>query len=384
MSAAAKTPAQSPMKAAIKASTKAAIKAATKPPTKAVTKSPAKPPAKAVTKSPIKENNRQAELLNALPPVRGKLKANKSLADMTWFRTGGAADILFVPADRDDLQYFLNHTPSDIPITMLGAGSNTLVRDNGVAGITIKLGKAFADMRRIDNDIIHVGAAALDMTVARWAAKTGLSGLEFYSGIPGAIGGALRMNAGAYGRETADCFIRAWAFDKYGKQYELTKQDMGFTYRTCAADDELIFISAEYQTVPADKAKIVAHMNEIAAKREATQPIRSRTGGSTFRNPQSGSRGGSQSGSRGGSQSEAQKTEKPIKKAWALIDEAGCRGLRKGDAQMSEQHCNFIINHGTASASDIETLGEDVRARVKSNSGVFLEWEIKRIGEASQ
>jgi len=324
----------------------------------------AKLPAQSATQPPIEANSRQAELLNALPPVRGKIKTNHSLADMTWFRTGGAADILFVPADKDDLRYFLNHTPSDIPITMLGAGSNTLVRDKGVAGIVIKLGKTFADINRKDNDIVHVGAAALDMTVARWAAKEGLSGLEFYSGIPGAIGGALRMNAGAYGRETADCFVRAWALDKYGKQYELTKQDMGFAYRSCSVDDELIFISAEYQTTPADKAKMIAHRNEIAAKREATQPIRARTGGSTFRNPQHMSQG----------------ADKVTKKAWALIDEAGCRGLRKGDAQMSEQHCNFIINHGTASATDIETLGEEVRARVKSNSGVFLEWEIKRIG----
>lgn len=295
-------------------------------------------------------------LLERLPQVRGELIADAPLAPLTWFRVGGPAEVLFRPADADDLAYFLANTPLDIPVMVVGVGSNLLVRDGGVAGVVIRLGKAFMFSEALDGFRVRAGTAALDVAVARTAQEAGIAGLEFYRGIPGSIGGALRMNGGAYERETKDVLIEAVALDRQGKRHVLSNADMHYTYRHCGAPEELIFIEATFQGHAGDKAEILARMDEITAKREASQPIRTRTGGSTFKNPQG-------------------------HKSWQLIDAAGGRGLRHGGAQVSELHCNFLINLGEASAADIEDLGEDVRARVKATSGVTLEWEIKKIGE---
>ena len=309
----------------------------------------------------------EKEIMPDLPEIRGKYRAGLALSDMTWFRVGGAADVVFSPADEDDLQHFLKNCPSDIPVTVLGAGSNTLVRDKGVSGVVIKLGKAFADVTvDIGDDghgVVAAGAAALDVAVSRLAAKHSLSGLEFFRGIPGSIGGALRMNAGAYGGETADVFEHAIAYDLQGQRLEFTPADMGFAYRHCGLPEDLIFTSARFKAVAGDVAEIESRMDEISRSRETSQPIRSRTGGSTFRNPGGANPAGP--------------------KAWKLIDAAGCRGLWQGDAQVSEQHCNFLINHGAATAADLETLGETVREKVLETGGVELHWEIKRIGEAA-
>jgi UDP-N-acetylmuramate dehydrogenase len=306
------------------------------------------------------------EIIPSLPEIRGKYRAGLALSDLTWFRVGGAADVLFSPADEDDLQHFLKNCPSDIPVTVLGAGSNTLVRDKGVSGVVIKLGKAFADVTvamRDGDAVVIAGAAALDVAVSRLAAKHSLSGLEFFRGIPGSIGGALRMNAGAYGGETADVFDHAIGYDLQGQRLEFTSADMGFAYRHCGLPEDVIFTSAQFKTSAGDAAVIQSRMDEISRSRETSQPIRSRTGGSTFRNP-------------GGANPDGPK-------AWKLIDAAGCRGLWQGDAQVSEQHCNFLINHGQATATDLETLGETVRRKVLETGGVELHWEIKRIGEAA-
>jgi UDP-N-acetylmuramate dehydrogenase len=291
-----------------------------------------------------------------MPNLRGHLLANRSLAELTWFRVGGPAQVLFIPDDEDDLAYFLANLPSDIPVTVVGLGSNLIVRDAGVVGVAIRLGRGFGDVT-VEGLNLRAGAAVPDVKVARAAQEAGLSGLSFLRGIPGSIGGALRMNGGAYGREIKDALLEARAVDRSGKVHHLSNADMGFSYRHSAVPDEYVFTRALFRAARGDPAVIAAEMDKITEAREATQPVRSRTGGSTFKNP-------------------------PGQKAWQLIDAAGCRGLRVGDAQVSEMHCNFLINLGKATAADIETLGETVRQRVNDSSGVALEWEIKRVGIA--
>lgn len=299
------------------------------------------------------------ELSAAAPKLRGRLLANQSLAEITWFRVGGPAQVLFTPADEEDLAYFLASVPHH-PVTVIGLGSNLIVRDGGVPGIVIRMARGFADVAIEDEAKIRAGVAVPDVKVARAAADASLAGLAFYRGVPGAIGGALRMNAGAYGGETKDVLIRANAVSRSGEKVAFSNADMGYSYRHCSVPDEYIFTEALFQAKPGSKDEIAAEMENITERREATQPIKSRTGGSTFKNP-------------------------PGHKAWQLIDAAGCRGLVVGDAQVSELHCNFLINRGNATAADVEGLGEEVRRRVKENSGVELEWEIKRIGvEANQ
>ncbi|MDE1173442.1 MAG: UDP-N-acetylmuramate dehydrogenase [Parvibaculaceae bacterium] len=295
-------------------------------------------------------------LIDRLPSVRGELVENAPLAPFTWFRVGGAAEVLFRPVDADDLADFLAATPADVPVTVIGVGSNLLVRDGGVAGVVIRLGRGFSAIGAQAGARLRAGAAALDVAVARAAQEAGIAGLEFYRGIPGAIGGALRMNAGAHGGETKDVLVEAVALDRQGRRHVFANADMGFGYRHASVPEDMIFIEAVFAGRPGEKAAIAARMEEITAAREASQPIRTRTGGSTFRNPEG-------------------------HKAWQLIDGAGARGLMVGGAQVSEMHCNFLINTGNATAADIETLGEEVRARVKASSGVTLEWEIRRIGE---
>ncbi|HZP08306.1 UDP-N-acetylmuramate dehydrogenase [Methyloceanibacter sp.] len=294
-------------------------------------------------------------LVASLPELRGKLKSDAPLKDFTWFRVGGPAEVLYSPADEADLAYFLGAAPSDIPITVIGLGSNLLVRDGGIRGVVIRLGKGFGEIAVEDGHRLRVGAAVPDVKVARAAADAGISGLSFYRGIPGCVGGALRMNGGAHGRETSEVVVEVRAVDRTGKVRVLPVEDLRYEYRHCGAPEDLIFTEALFQGEPGDPAKILAEMDDIAAYREQAQPIKSRTGGSTFKNP-------------------------PGKKAWQLIDAAGCRGLSVGDAKVSEMHCNFLINEGNASGADIEELGETVRARVKETSGVELEWEIKRLG----
>jgi UDP-N-acetylmuramate dehydrogenase len=297
-----------------------------------------------------------SSLIERLPLVRGELVENAPLAPLTWFRVGGAAEVLFRPVDADDLAAFLAAVPDDVPLTIIGVGSNLLVRDGGVAGVVIRLGRGFMQIEALPGRRVRAGTAALDVAVARAAQEAGIAGLEFYRGIPGSIGGALRMNGGAYLRETKDVLVEAVALDRKGRRHVLTNADMHYTYRHCGAAEDLIFVEATFQGEAGDKAEILARMDEITAKREASQPIRTRTGGSTFKNPEG-------------------------HKSWQLIDAAGGRGLRRGGAQVSELHCNFLINTGEATAADLEDLGEEVRALVKARSGVTLEWEIKRIGE---
>jgi len=290
----------------------------------------------------------------AAPKLRGRLLANQSLAEVTWFRVGGPAQVLFTPADEEDLAYFLSSVP-DHPVTVIGLGSNLIVRDGGVPGIVIRMARGFTDVVVQDETKIRAGVAVPDVKVARAAADASLAGLAFYRGVPGAIGGALRMNAGAYGGETKDVLIRANAVSRSGEMVTFSNADMGYSYRHCSVPEEYIFTQALYQAKRGNREEIAAEMENITERREATQPIKSRTGGSTFKNPEG-------------------------HKAWQLIDAAGCRGLVVGDAQVSELHCNFLINRGNATASDVEGLGEEVRRRVKEKSGVQLEWEIKRIG----
>jgi UDP-N-acetylmuramate dehydrogenase len=289
-----------------------------------------------------------------LPALRGRLLANQSLAELTWFRVGGPAQILFMPEDEADLSYLLTHLPADIPVTAIGLGSNLIVRDGGVPGVVIRLGRGFSEVT-VEGTRIRVGAAVPDVKVARAAQEAGIARLSFLRGIPGSIGGALRMNGGAYGGETKDVLVEARGVDRGGAVRIYNNADMGFSYRHCNVADEVIFTQALFQGASGDAAAIAAEMNKITESREATQPVKSRTGGSTFKNP-------------------------PGHKAWQLIDAAGCRGLRLGGAQVSEMHTNFLINLGSATAADIETLGETVRERVKQSSGIDVEWEIKRIG----
>jgi UDP-N-acetylmuramate dehydrogenase len=297
-----------------------------------------------------------SELSARLPKLRGRLLPNQSLAELTWFRVGGPAQVLFSPADEADLAYFLGALPAEIPVTVIGLGSNLLVRDGGVKGVVIRLGRGFSEIA-VEGNLVRAGAAVPDVKVARAAADAGLAGLSFFRGVPGAIGGALRMNAGAYGRETKDVLVQARAVDRSGSVRVMQNADFGFSYRHSTALADLIYTQATFRGEPGDPKRIAAEMEQITEARESTQPIKSRTGGSTFKNP-------------------------PGKKAWELIDAAGCRGLTVGDAQVSEMHCNFLINRGGATAADIETLGEEVRRRVKENSGVELEWEIVRVGKA--
>ncbi len=303
---------------------------------------------------------RKVSLIDRLPAVRGSLKPDAPLAPLTWFRVGGPADVLFMPADADDLAAFLKDCPADVPVTVVGVGSNLLVRDGGIEGVVIRLGSGFTKIEREGETHLRAGCAVPDIALAKAALDAGLTGLEFYRGIPGALGGALRMNAGAYGRETKDVLIEAEGVTRQGEKVTLTNADFGYSYRHSEAPADVIFTSALFEAALGDKAEIEARMNEITSSREDSQPIRSRTGGSTFKNP-------------GG-------TNPDGPKAWKLIDAAGCRGLVRGDAQVSEQHCNFLINRGQATAADLEGLGEEVRARVKETSGITLDWEIKRIG----
>lgn len=293
-------------------------------------------------------------LLARLPTVRGKLTPNAPLAESTWFRVGGAAEILFKPADAADLAAFLAACPEDVPLTVLGVASNTLVRDGGVSGVVIKLGPEFATIKA-EGLTVTAGAAAIDLNVARAAQAAGLSGLEFLCGIPGTVGGGLRMNAGAYGREFKDAVTEVAALDRQGRVLTLSTAQMGFSYRHSDAAAALIFLGATFRGEPDDPEAIKTRMQTIQQSRGATQPIRERTGGSTFANPEG-------------------------HKAWQLIDAAGCRGLKIGGAMVSEQHCNFLINTGTATATDIETLGEELRHRVQQSTGITLRWEIRRIG----
>jgi len=295
------------------------------------------------------------DLKAAMPDLRGRLLANQSLAELTWFRVGGPAQILFTPSDEDDLAYFLGHLPAELPVYVVGVGSNLIVRDGGIPGVVIRLSpRGFGETSAAD-DIVSAGTAALDKRVAETAAAANLGGLEFFFGIPGSIGGALRMNAGANGSETKDVLIEASGVGRDGQRYTFTNADMKFVYRNSGVDPAIIFTSARFRGIVTAAEAIRARMNEVQQHRETAQPIREKTGGSTFKNP-------------------------PDHSAWKLIDAAGCRGLRVGGAQVSEMHCNFLINTGTATGHDIETLGETVRKRVKENSGIELHWEIKRIG----
>ncbi len=292
-----------------------------------------------------------------LPEVRGAYRVDAPLAGTNWFGVGGAAELLFKPADAADLAHFLKHKPQAMPVMVIGVGSNLIVRDGGLEGAVIRLGRGFTEVK-VDGDVVEAGAAVLDLNLARFTAGQGRAGLEFFSGIPGTVGGALAMNAGAYGRETKDVLIKAEAVTPAGEIITLGVEEMRYEYRKYNGPAGLIFTRAWFKTTADAPDEVLARIADIQTKRETTQPIRERTGGSTFKNPEG-------------------------HKAWELIDQAGCRGLNIGGAQMSELHCNFMINTGGATAADLEALGEEVRARVKAHSGVELQWEIKRIGKKS-
>jgi len=295
-----------------------------------------------------------------LPAVRGRLLHDEPLGPLTWLRVGGPADVLFLPADEPDLAAFLAALDPDVPVTPLGVGSNTLVRDGGVDGVVVRLaGRAFARIERVGERRLLAGAGALDAQLAREAASAGLAGLEFFRGVPGSVGGALVMNAGCYGAETADVLVEARAVTRDGRSVSIPAAEMGFSYRRCAraAEGDLIFTAGLFEGQPDDPAAIRARMDEITARREASQPIREKTGGSTFKNPEGQS-------------------------AWKLVDAAGWRGRAFGGAMFSPQHANFLINTGEATAADLEGLGERVRADVEARTGVRLDWEIRRIGRA--
>jgi UDP-N-acetylmuramate dehydrogenase len=302
-------------------------------------------------------NDLVPDLRARMPALRGRLLANQSLAEFTWFRVGGAAQALFVPEDEADLAFFLGALPNELPVTVVGLGSNLIVRDGGVPGVVIRLGRGFGEVTIEPECRVRAGAAVPDVKVSRAAQEAAIAGLAFFRGIPGAVGGALRMNGGAYGRETKDAVIDVRGVDRHGRVRVFANGDMHYSYRHCGLPEDIIFTQALFQGMPGNAETIALEMDKITAARETTQPIKSRTGGSTFKNP-------------------------PGHKAWQLIDAAGCRGLRVGNAQVSELHCNFLINLGAATAAEIEDLGETVRQRVKQNCGVELEWEIKRIGVA--
>jgi UDP-N-acetylmuramate dehydrogenase len=292
-----------------------------------------------------------------LPAAKGTVEPQGSLADFIWFRTGGPAEWLFRPADVDDLAAFLRDLDPAVPVLPVGVGSNLIVRDGGVAGVVVRLPKAMAKVSVADG-LVRAGGAAMGISVASAARDAGIAGLEFLRGIPGTVGGAVRMNAGAYGRDTSDILVEVTVVTREGRVETWPAARLGYTYRHSDLPVGAVVVEALLSGTPGDPATIGAEMDRIAAEREASQPLRSRTGGSTFKNPDG-------------------------HKAWALIDAAGCRGLTRGEAQVSEKHCNFLLNLGNAAAADIEALGEDVRARVKAQSGVELEWEIQRIGVAA-
>ena len=290
-----------------------------------------------------------------LPRLHGAAERNGALADFIWFRTGGPADWLVKPRDVDDLSAFLGELDPSVPVMPVGVGSNLIVRDGGVPGVVVRLPKGFAKVSIEPGDRVRSGGGAMGITVASKARDAGIAGLEFMRGIPGTAGGAVRMNAGAYGREVCDILIEATLVLRDGRVETWPAERLGYTYRHSEVPEGAVIVEALFEGRPGDPAAIGAEMDRIAEEREASQPLRSRTGGSTFKNP-------------------------PGTKAWKLIDAAGCRGLRIGDAQVSEKHCNFLLNLGGATAADIEALGEEVRRRVKEHSGVMLEWEIQRVG----
>jgi len=296
----------------------------------------------------------RGRLIDRLPPVRGRIAADAPIGPMTWFRVGGPAEVLFRPADEADLADFLAALPADVPVTVIGVGSNLLVRDGGIQGVTVRLGRGFAEVAA-EGETVRAGAGALDLNVALTAAEAGIADLEFLSGVPGTIGGGLRMNAGAYGGEIKDVLVQASAVDRKGAVHRVAAAELGLAYRHSDAPDDWIFTGALLRGRRGEPAEVIRRMEEIKAAREASQPIRARTGGSTFANP-------------------------PGDHAWRLIDEAGCRGLTRGGAMVSEKHTNFLINTGTASAADIEGLGEEVHRRVHAKFGIVLEWEIRRVG----
>lgn len=296
--------------------------------------------------------------MNALPPVRGRLTQGSALAPLVWFKAGGNAEWLFEPKDADDLSAFLSALDPAVPVMALGLGSNLIVRDGGVPGVVVRLGKPFAQVERLDDVTLRCGGGASGILVSSTARNAGIGGVEFLRSIPGTVGGFVRMNGGAYGREVKDVLIEADVVLRSGERVTLSLADLGYTYRHSALPDGAVVVSATFRGDPAEPAVIQAEMDRIAAAREASQPLRSKTGGSTFKNPDG-------------------------HKAWALVDAAGCRGLRRGDAQVSEKHCNFLLNLGSASSADIEGLGEEVRDKVKAQSGVTLEWEIQRVGVAA-
>ncbi|MHA0317057.1 UDP-N-acetylmuramate dehydrogenase [Sphingomonas melonis] len=296
--------------------------------------------------------------MTALPPVRGRLTEGAALAPLVWFKAGGHAQWLFEPKDADDLSDFLAALDPTVPVMALGLGSNLIVRDGGVPGVVVRLGKAFAQVERRDDVTLRCGGGASGILVSSTARDAGIGGVEFLRSIPGTVGGFVRMNGGAYGREVKDVLVEADVVLRSGERVTLSLADLGYTYRHSALPEGAVVVSATFRGEPAEPAVIQAEMDRIAAAREASQPLRSKTGGSTFKNPDG-------------------------HKAWALVDAAGCRGLRRGDAQVSEKHCNFLLNLGSATSADIERLGEEVREKVKAQSGVTLEWEIQRVGVAA-
>lgn len=296
------------------------------------------------------------QLEGKIAGLRGRMQADALMSKLTWFQVGGPADILFQPADEADLAYFMQRLPDEIPVTIVGVGSNLLVRDSGIEGVVIRLSqRGFGQVEQLSDTRLLCGAAVLDKKLAAKALDAGLGGFEFYHGIPGAIGGALRMNAGANTAETTNRLIEAVAIDRKGERHVLSHGDMGYSYRHSSAPLDLIFTNAVFEGFKQDAAKIQAEMEAVQQHRESVQPVKEKTGGSTFKNPHGQS-------------------------AWKLIDDAGLRGFKVGDAQMSEMHCNFMINCGTATARDLESLGESVRQKVHKHSGVLLDWEIQRIG----
>lgn len=294
---------------------------------------------------------------DGLPAVRGRLLRDEPLAPFSWFRVGGPAEVLFIPADAEDLGDFLRALDASVPVTYLGVGSNVIIRDGGIDGVVIRLaGRAFAEIS-VDGDLIRAGPGALDSMVAKAAAKAGLAGLEFYAGIPGTIGGALTMNAGCYGSETKDVLVSAWGYDRTGEKRTFVNADFGFTYRHSEISPDIVWMQAVFRGKPDEPAAVTDRMEAITSRRETTQPIREKTGGSTFKNPEG-------------------------KSAWQCVDETGWRGKLYGGAKFSELHANFMINANDATAADLEGLGEAVRADVKAKLGIDLHWEIKRIGKA--
>lgn len=301
-----------------------------------------------------------------LPDIRGRYTMNAPLGSVGWFRTGGTADVLFKPADIEDLQCFMLHCPKNTPITILGLLSNTIIRDAGIEGVVIRLGREFAGIEQIDGETLRVGAAALDANVATFSAEQGIAGLEFLSGVPGSIGGAIAMNAGAYGRETKDILVEAHFVDTHGECRVLTPAQLSMGYRTSHIPEGWLAVGAILRGSKGNADDIKAHIASIKEKRTATQPIRSQTGGSTFANPKADelATAGLPEGT----------------KSWQLVDKVGGRGLMIGGAQMSELHANFMINTGEATAADLENLGDEIRARVQARFGLDLHWEIKRLG----